>query len=107
MPVHFRGIEHLPFPFLKRAREVMRLFSFEFLNSRTSLKTVNGKDTIILPVPATKGSSTHLLGDLRDYVIQGFRLHIRCDLGLHSDNELDTFSETEKSRLGDGFQKVT
>ena len=64
MPVHFRGIEQLPFPYLKRAREVIRFLSFKFLNSHTSLKTVNGKDIIVLPIPATEGSSTRLLGEL-------------------------------------------
>lgn len=107
MPVHFRGIEHLPFPYLKRASEVMRFFSFEFLNSRTSLKTVSGNDIVVLPVPATQGSSTHLLGELEDYVIQAFRLQISRDLGLHSDTESDTFSEIEKSRLGSTLQEVT
>ena len=107
MPVHFRGIEQLPFPYLKRAREVIRFLSFKFLNSHTSLKTVNGKDIIVLPIPATEGSSTRLLGELRDYIIQTFRLHISRDLGLHSDNGLDNFSETEKSRLGETLSKVT
>ena len=108
MPVHFRGIEQLPFPYLKRAGEVIRFLSFKFLNSHTSLKTVNGKDIIVvLPIPATEGSSTRLLGELRDYIIQAFRLHISRDLGLHSDNGLDNFSETEKSRLGVTLSKVT
>ena len=107
MPVHFRGIEQLPFPYLKRAREVIRFLSFKFLNSRTSPKTVNGKDIIVLPIPATEGSSTRLLGELRDYIIQAFRLHISRDLGLHSDNGLDNFSETEKSRLGETFLHMT
>ena len=107
MPVHFRGIEQLPFPYLKRAREVIRFLSFKFLNSHTSLKTVNGKDIIVLPIPATEGSSTRLLGELRDYIIQAFRLHISRDLGLHSDNGLDNFSETEKSRLGETLSTVT
>ena len=64
MPVHSRGIEQLPFPYLKQAREVIRFLSFKFLNSHISLKTVNGKDIIVLPIPATEGSSTRLLGEL-------------------------------------------
>ena len=107
MPVYFRGIERLPFPYLKRAREVIRFLSFKFLNSHTSLKTVNGKEIIVLPIPATEGSSTRLFGELRDYAIQAFRLHISRDLGLHSDNGVDNFSETEKSRLGETLSKVT
>ena len=107
MPGHFRGIEKLPFPYLKRAKEVIRFISFEFLNSHTSLKTVNGKDIIVLPIPATEGSSKSLLDELRDYIVQAFRLHISRDLGLHSDNGLGNFSETEKSRLGHTFWKVT
>ncbi len=107
MPVHFSGIEHLPFPYLKRAREVIKYLSFKFLNSHTSLKTVNGKDIIVSPIPATEGSSKRLLGELRDYIIQAFRPQFSLDLGLHNDNGLDNFSETEKSRLGDTLSKVT
>ena len=100
MPVHFRGVEKLPFPYLKRAKDVIRFLSFNFLISHTSLKTVNGKDIIVLPILETEGSSTRLLGELRDYVIQAFRPYISRDLGLHSDNGSENFSEIEKSRLG-------
>lgn len=68
---------------------------------------MNGKDIIVLPIPATEGSSTRLLGELRDYIIQAFPLHISRDLGLHSDNGLDKFSETEKSRLGGTLLDMT
>ena len=107
MPVHFRGVENLPFPYLKRAREVIRFLSFKFLISHTSPKTVNGKDIIVLPILETEGSSTRLLGELRDNVIQAFRPYISRDLGLHSDNGSDNFSEIEKSRLGKTLSEVT
>ena len=68
---------------------------------------MNGKDIIVLSIPATEGSSTHLLGELRAYIIQAFRLQIIRDFGFHSDNGSDNFSETEKCRLGVTLWVVT
>lgn len=70
MPKVFHRQRHPPFPYLKRAREVMRSFCLNFLGSNFDIITVKGIEVVNMLVPGTKEELQELFKKLE-------RLHFK------------------------------
>ena len=69
LPTVFRKTNHIPFPYLRRAREMMQVFTMEFLDSRVKFDTIKGLEIVKLPAPTTKEGIKSLVNELRDRVL--------------------------------------